>query len=477
MIRFIPKLTAPLDFSCSNFMKQSDDHLNSGKSSTAIVIGAGNRGFQYAQYALLHPGDLTITAVAEPVQERRERFASLCSLPPGSVFHSWEELLSKPRFADGAVISTQDTMHVKPAVSAMKKGYHVLLEKPMALSEQNCRRIVDASIKTGMTLNVCHVLRYTDFFSKVKSIIDSGLLGSVYTIYHAENVPYYHMAHSYVRGNWSNSKKSSPMILAKCCHDLDLLYWFAGSYPRTVSSFGSLSHFNSEMAPAGVPTRCTDGCPYSDACQYNAVATYLHGVPLKLGMTKTDSVLSALGARFIFRFPVIAERIPGLRQFVHWRGWPVSTITEDLTETGIMKALREGPYGRCVYRCDNDQVDHQMTVIEFQNGITAVLNMHGHAEEECRTIRIDGSEGTLRGKYGGGGRLEVHIHRTGKKLVYPVKTDLMGHSEGDMGIMKNFVNVLRGGSGLTTARDSLQSHLMAFAAHRSRIYGRVEKLD
>ncbi|MCD6571560.1 MAG: Gfo/Idh/MocA family oxidoreductase [Deltaproteobacteria bacterium] len=446
------------------------------KHKTAIIIGAGDRGGIYASYATRYPDQLKIVGVAEPVKERRERIATAHRIPYQNVFSTWEDILSKPVMADGAIIATQDTMHVEPVVRAMEAGYHALLEKPMALTEQGCNAIINASQKTGMTLNVCHVLRYTQFFSKVKELVSDGILGDIYTIYHAENVSYYHMAHSYVRGNWRNSKESSPMILAKCCHDMDLLYWFAESMPRYISSFGGLHNFTPQKAPKGAPKRCTDGCPVADECEYNAIDTYLHGIPIKLGVTKTDSRAASIAVRFIMKFPRLAKLVPVVRDYVDYRGWPVSVITEDLTKEGIMKALREGPYGRCVYHCDNDQVDHQVTTIEFHNGITAMLHMHGLSEQECRTIRIDGSKATLRGKYGGGGQLEVHVHRTGKKIVYPIKTDLIGHSEGDWGIMKNFVKVLNGGKGLTSAIDSLQSHIMCFRAHRACVEKRVVEL-
>ena len=442
----------------------------------AILIGAGDRGEIYASYALQNPEKLKIVAVAEPVKERRQRLASIHGLDASAMYDSWQDILDRPKMADGAIIATQDTMHVEPAVKALEKGYHVLLEKPMALTLENCNAIVDASKRTGLTLNICHVLRYIDFFWKVKSIIDSGIIGDVLTIYHAENVSYYHMAHSYVRGNWHRSDIASPMILAKCCHDLDLIQWFAGSRPRHISSMGNLSHFRPENAPEGAPGRCTDGCPASDTCQYEAVSSYLYGKHMKLGITKTDARMLSLMAKFMLKFPALSRFIPGLSGYRIWKMWPTSTITEDLTEEGIMKALREGPYGKCVYHNDNDQVDHQETIIEFDNGATAVLKMHGHSEQEGRTLRIDGSLGTIRGKFGGGGRLEVHIHATGEKITYPVKTDLIGHSEGDYGIMENFVNVLNGKDGLTDAEESLQSHLMAFAAHEARIHRKVVTL-
>jgi predicted dehydrogenase len=442
------------------------------KPRTAILIGAGDRGTVYTGYARNHPDALRIVGVAEPVPERRERIAALHGIPARAAFRTWEEILELPQMADGALIATQDTMHVAPAVAALEKGYHVLMEKPMALTLDECTAVVNASLRTGLTLNVCHVLRYTDFFNRIRQILEDGIIGDIYSIYHAENVSYYHMAHSFVRGNWRSSSEASPMILAKCCHDMDLIYWYAGSMPARISSFGGLHHFTPANAPAGAPERCTDGCPVTD-CAYEAVQTYLYGIPLKLGITKTDSIPARLAARFMLRFPRFAGRLPWLSQFREWHLWPTSTITEDLSEEGIMRALREGPYGRCVYRCDNDQVDHQETIIEFENGITAMLKMHGHAEQEGRTVRIDGSRGTIRGKFGGGGRLEVHLHGTGKRTVYGVKTDLIGHAEGDEGIMENFVTVLNGGRGLTSARDSLQSHLMAFAAHTARVEQRV----
>lgn len=449
---------------------------SSTQPKTVILAGAGDRGNVYASYVKRHPDALRLVGVAEPVPARREKIAREHGIAPENVFESWEDMLAKPRMADGCMICTLDDMHAGPAVAAMEAGYQVLLEKPMAVTEKDCVGLVEASERTGRTLNICHVLRYTDFFSTIKKIVAEGLLGRVYSIYHAENVSYYHMAHSFVRGNWSNSHASSPMILAKCCHDLDILYWLAESLPRYVSSMGRFDHFTSEKAPEGAPLRCTDGCPVEKTCPYYAVDTYLYGIPLKLGVTKGDVQRDAMMARFLLKYPRMSRFVPVLRQYVDYRGWPVTAVTDDLTEEGIMKALRKGPYGRCVYFCDNDQVDHQFTMIEFESGLAAVLNMHGHSEQEGRTVRIDGSEATLRGKFGGGGRLEVHFHRTGEKKVYPVRTDVIGHSMGDEGLMENFSRVLNGGEALTTAKESLVSHVLALAAHRARIENRIIRM-
>lgn len=441
--------------------------------STAILLGAGDRGAIYAAYALRHPASLRIVAVAEPIAERRRRTVRLHGIPEANAFASWEELLDRPRMADGAIIATQDAMHTVPAINALACGYHVLLEKPMALTEEECRAIVDAAEASGRSLCVCHVLRYTALFRAVKNIIDSGTIGRVHTIYHAENVAYYHMAHSFVRGNWGNSDESSPMILAKCSHDLDLLYWFAGSPPRSVASAGGLDHFTAASAPPGAPPRCTDGCPVAGTCPYDAVATYLYGAPLKKALAMMNAGALSLAARVLLGAPGLSRFIPGLRSYARWREWPTSTITDDLSEAGVMRALREGPYGRCVYRCNNNQVDHQETVIGFESGATAVLRMHGFSAMEGRSLRIDGSAGSLRARFGAGGALEVAPHGSSRVKRYHVRTDLLGHSEGDEGIMENYVSVLAGGHSLTSARESLQSHLMAFAANRSRLEGRV----
>jgi predicted dehydrogenase len=443
---------------------------------TAIVIGAGDRGARYASFALAHPSKLRITGVADPMDARRSRMAREHGIPREHIFSTWEEILDRPRFADGAIIATQDALHAAPAIRAMKRGYHVLLEKPMALSRKECADIAAASRRTGMALNVCHVLRYTDFFIAVKRVIDEGILGDLYTIFHAENVSYHHMAHSYVRGNWRRIDTSSPMILAKCCHDMDLIAWFANKPPRSVASFGANGHFTEACAPSRAPSRCTDGCPAERKCPYYSVDTYLKGTHMKRALALTDSYAVRGLARFMLAFPRISSVLPVLSRYATWREWPTSTITDDCTPEGIMRALREGPYGRCVYRCDNDQVDHQETIIEFQGGATAVLRMHGHSWREGRTLRIDGAKGTLRGTFGGGGGLEVRLHRSGKRVRIPVGGDLFGHAEGDFGIMENFTAVLSGARPGTDARGAVTSHEMAFAAHESRITGKVVRM-
>lgn len=286
---------------------------------TAVVLGAGSRGEIYAGYALRHPEELKVVAAAEPRPDRLAKLADAHGIPPENRFASWEELLERPKMADVAFVCTLDDMHTAPALKALEKGYHILLEKPMSNTEEECRAIEAAARQADRVLAVCHVLRYTPFYRTIKALVDGGEIGEICAAAQIENVGYWHQAHSFVRGNWRSSRETSPMLLQKSCHDMDILLWLVGKDCCRVSSFGSLRHFTADNAPAGAPERCLDGCPHSETCPYYAPKIYLTG--------KTD--------------------------------WPVDVLTTDLTEAGIRKALEEGPYGRCVYRCDNDVVDRQ----------------------------------------------------------------------------------------------------------------------
>ena len=276
------------------------------KPITAVVLGAGSRGWTYSSYAGAYPEALQIVAVAEPRTDRRTMLAEELNIPEAAQYASWQELLSQPRMADCAFVCTLDDDHTEPAIRAMELGYHVLLEKPMSNTEAECRRIVETANRTGRTLAVCHVLRYTPFYMTLKHLIDQGEIGEVTVINQIENVGYWHQAHSFVRGNWRNTAETSPMLLQKSCHDMDILLWLMGKRCERVQSFGSLRHFTPEHAPEGAPERCLNGCPHGDHCPYYAPRLYMD-------MNRT--------------------------------GWPVDVITTDLSEEGRRKALEEGPYG------------------------------------------------------------------------------------------------------------------------------------
>jgi predicted dehydrogenase len=336
------------------------------------------------------------------------------------------------------------------------------------------------------SLTVCHVLRYSAFFQAVRRVLAAGELGDVQSIFLAENVAYYHFAHSYVRGNWGNSSSSSPLILAKSCHDLDILCWLAGAPPERVCSSAGLDFFTARNAPDGAPERCCDGCPVARTCLYEAEQMYVRGVPLKRALAAGTGAV-ARAARLSLRRPRLAALIPGLRRYSVWKEWPTSTVTTDLSEAGIRSALQDGPYGRCVFRCDNDQPDHQDTIVTFANGITAAFRLHGRSYAEGRTFRVDGSRGTLRGRFGSGTVLELHRHGATRPERIPVPEHVLGHSEADARLMDAWTAMVtqrvRGGAGPaaasagsleTSAAASVVSHLLAFAAHESALTGETQ---
>ncbi|HEY64893.1 MAG TPA: Gfo/Idh/MocA family oxidoreductase [Caldilineae bacterium] len=401
----------------------------------AVLVGAGNRGREaYGAYALRYPHRLKFVAVAEPIEERRELFARQHNIPPERRFASWEDLYAQGQLAPALVNCTMDRDHVASTLPALELGYHVLLEKPMAVTPHDCVRLVRAAEKADRILQICHVLRYTPFFAALYEVVHSGRLGDVMTVEHKENVAYWHMAHSFVRGNWRNSRTSSPMILAKSCHDLDILAWMIGTRCLRISSFGSLTLFRPDRVGPEIPERCTDGCPIEDECPFYAPRIYL----------------------------------------TEYTGWPVSVISLDTSLEARLKALQEGPYGRCVYRCDNDVVDHQVVAMEFENDVTVVFTMHGHSHKEGRTMRYDGSRATLRGS-AAENELVIYDHVTGREEVIHPGQIGGGHGGGDTGLMNAFVKAVRnpGQEVLSSARASLQSHLMAFAAEEARLTGQV----
>ena len=399
------------------------------KPITAVVIGAGSRGSIYAGYAKDHPEELNIIAIAEPRRDRLDVLAEEVGVPTEHRFDCWETLLSQPKMADCAFICTLDDDHTAPAIKAMELGYHILLEKPMSNRESECQQIAETARKTNRTLAVCHVLRYTPFYMTLKSLIDQGEVGQVTTINQIENVGYWHQAHSFVRGNWRNTKETSPMLLQKSCHDMDIILWLMGSTCTRVQSFGSLRHFTAENAPSGAAKRCLD-CPHAETCPYSAPKLYLD-------MDRT--------------------------------GWPIDVITTDLSLEGRRKALEEGPYGRCVYYCDNDVVDRQVVNLEFENGGVATFTMTGLSADFSRQLKIFGTEGQIQADMG---TKEIVLHRFGESpetIPVDMGTEASGHGGGDYGIMADFLRILReGGQSRSGAEVSLQSHLICFAAERSR---------
>ena len=414
------------------------------KKITAALLGAGGRGaVAYAPYAIRYPDEIEFVAVAEPHVERRNNFIRTYGISKENIFLTWQELLEGPKLADVILICTQDNMHFEPTIKALEKGYHVLLEKPMSNNPEECYIMGEYAKKYDRVFAICHVLRYSDFFVNLKKLLDYGEIGDLMTIQHLENVGYWHQAHSFVRGNWRNATESSPMILQKSCHDLDILSWLVGEDCSKVSSFGYLSHFSKENAPQLAPLRCTDVCPVRDECAYYAPRFYL--------IDKDD-----------------------------WQGkYLRSYLTNDTSPEGIMKALREGPYGRCVYHCDNDVVDHQVVNLEFANRVTASFTMNAFSNHSERIIRLYGTKGEIYGDMDEG-LIKVTNFTTGIKKEIRIPASNTGHGGGDDGIMKDFIALVQQGGGShsrSSAVISVQSHLMAFAAESSRKENRVIEMS
>ncbi len=403
-------------------------HKKLNKPITAITCGAGNRGNVYGNYAAAYPDQLDIVGVAEPIALRNERYAKKHNIEDRNRFNTWEDVFKRPKFADAVIISTPDNLHFGPCMAALNMGYDVLLEKPISPSEQECRDILALAKKKGRIVAVCHVLRYAPYFVKLKEMMHNGSIGEVISIQHLEPIMHVHMSHSYVRGNWHNSKETTPIILAKSCHDLDILKWMLEKHCRQISAFGDLKWFRKENAPEGSTDRCVNGCAVEAGCPYSAKRIYYDK-----------------------------------RSWLHHFDLP-----EDQSKQGdaIMEYLKNSNYGRCVYRMDNDQPDHYTTNILFEDNITAAFSMEAFTSYEGRRTRVMGSMGDIVGDMTGFTHTDF---RTGKVTEW--KQDSDTHGGGDWRLVADWVQAIaaQDPSLLSSTIDaSIESHVMGFAAEKSR---------
>ncbi len=398
------------------------------KPVTAVVCGAGNRGNVYGDFALTYPGKLDIVGVAEPISIRNERYTAKHAIKEENRFVTWEDVFKKPKFADAVIISTPDNLHYGPCMKALEMGYDVLLEKPISPSEKECRDILALAKKTGRIVAVCHVLRYAPYFIKLRELMQGGAIGEVVSVQHMEPIEHLHMSHSYVRGNWHNSKQTAPIILAKSCHDLDILRWMIGKPCKSISAFGDLKWFSSKNAPAGSTERCTDGCKAEGECPYSALEIYYR----------------KRQRNYVFDLP------------------------EDKNKQAeyVLQQLKTTNYGRCVYRMDNDQPDHYITSILFGDGVTASFSMEAFTSYEGRRTRVMGSHGDIVGDMTS---FTITNFKSGKKEEWKETTD--GHGGGDWRLVENWVQAVaqHNPSLLTSTIDqSIESHIMGFMAEESR---------
>lgn len=417
---------------------------------SVIIIGAGSRGTSYATHMGSLPEKYKIVGVADPDPARRARLQKTHNIPDAGCFASWEDILAQPKMADVAVIATVDNMHYEPALKAISLGYHLLLEKPVAQTARQCADIALAAREKGVSVLVCHVLRYTPFFNKVKQLLMEDVIGKPMSVVHVEAVGNVHQSHSYIRGNWHSEEEATPMLLAKSCHDLDILQWLLDKPCKKVQSFGALTYFNGDNAPEGAPVRCADGgCPVSDTCPYNCMKLYYED-------KKND----------------------------WFRGACTRNIAkgDKPTDEEVMEALRTTDYGLCVFQANNDVVDHQVVNMEFEGGITASFTMNCF-NKGGRYIRIFGTKGEL---YANMSDQEITVYTFGDKQYHQIpvtgaeESILGGHGGGDLGIVKELYEYLGGSYTGYSAADiatSVKNHFIGFAAERARRKGTVEDVE
>lgn len=413
------------------------------KRLNVAIAGLGSRGKDtYAAAARLFPDKMKIVAIADTNQEKVRETAKEYQVPEEGCFNSAEEMLAKDKLADVIFIATQDRQHVKHAIPALRKGYHLLLEKPISPDLEECRELIRIAKECNRQVVICHVLRYAPFYEKLKELIDADTIGEIVSVMAIENVGWWHQAHSFVRGNWRNSDMSSPMILQKCCHDMDILLWLTGKTCKSVSSFGDNYLFRKERAPEGAAKRCLEGCRAKADCPFDAEKIYMDHQ--KYGVRHGNCE------------------------------WPLDVLTLHPGEESVKEALLTGPYGRCVYDCDNNVVDHQVVNLNMTDGSTISLTMCGFTSEISRYTKFMGTKGEMIADMGAN---TIEITRFGKEKsvidVGGLAEDLKRHGGGDYRLVEDFLDMILEGKGpdgrTTSVECSMESHYCALAAEESRL--------
>ena len=412
------------------------------KKVRLVLIGAGDRGTSYVNLGAEFCPEMEIVAVADPDPVRRNYIKDKFVLSDNLCFEYGEDLLKLPKMADAAIIATQDKQHYHMAMAAIEKGYHLLLEKPVAPTPEECLAISEAANAKGVRVIVCHVLRFTPFFRLLKDVIDSGRIGKIINMIHVEGVGNIHQSHSYVRGNWRNTKESSPMILAKSCHDIDIIQWLLNEECTKVQSFGALTYFREENMPEDAPEYCYQGCPSEADCPYSA---------LKIYKQRT--------------FPNFVKR---------------ATKTHQPTDEEIEKAITESNYGKCVFRSDNDVVDHQVVNLEYASGATVSFTMSAF-NKGGRKLRIMGTKGEITAEMSSDHITLFDFNTRELEDIYIDNPHLDqeisgGHGGGDRGIIRSFCQLMTEnyiGNSITDITTSVDNHLTTFAAEESRLANNV----
>ncbi|MBW1880583.1 MAG: Gfo/Idh/MocA family oxidoreductase [Deltaproteobacteria bacterium] len=430
------------------------------------LLGAGARGeLNLATLARRHADALRFVAVAEPHEGRRKRFAEAFRIPAENVFTDWREFADRPQLADATLNALPCRMHFESALASLMAGYHVFLEKPMALDPGECVKLTDTASALDRLLMIALQCRYNRMYTRVRQQVDGGAIGRLMSIDCAENIGYWHFVLSYVRGIHHHSSLSHSFVLAKGIHDLDLVAWFAGAPAARVASFGNLAFFREENAPPGAPERCTDGCPVEAGCEFSALKQYVRpgrpAIPMRL--------LTGMSAGAVWdvltnpRFRTLASVVS----------------PDDLSESARLAALAETDYGRCVFRAPNDVVDHQTVSIEFENGVTASLHLNAFSVAWERTLNLHGTAGELRSA-DFSGKLQTRTFNPARVRDERIRYHGVIHGGGDEVILVEFARAVRSrdfDSTLVSARNTLASHLICFAAEEARLQGRVVEME
>jgi len=409
---------------------------------TVSVIGLGNRGSEYMGFIkAFHSKKISIHSICDISKQALIDIAPKFGIPESCCYNSTEDFFSQGVVSDALIIATQDASHYEITRQALETGYKfILLEKPVSGIKEEYTFLRDLAAEKNAILIVCHVLRYSNYYKKIKEIISSGKIGNIVSINHTENVGYFHFAHSFVRGNWHDEFLSTPSILAKCCHDIDLISWFVDSPCTSVSSVGGLRYFNADNAPMGATKNCMGGCKAKEDCPYDAEKLYI-----------TDPFYKA---KFIKH---MKRTLTG----------KMSNSKED-----IVQAIKNGDYGKCVFLNDNNVCDHQLVTMKFESGAVAVLNMNAFSDKMFRECHIVGTKGEL---IGYGTKLEMRIFGGKSGNVFTGSPSVSGHVEGDIRIISGFVKLVCGETtdltDITTIEATVESHDIALAAEESRKNG------
>jgi predicted dehydrogenase len=410
---------------------------NSEKSLRVAVIGAGVRGTSLARKLVSSELRVVVAAVAEPDEEKRRSFAREFNLGKEAVFSGWVDLTDKLTGCDAAIIATLDNQHAGPAAACLNRDWHILLEKPLADNLKDCKLIVKTQNERGKVVAVCHTLRFMDGFRKVKNLLSGGAIGDLVHIDHMEAIGHLRFAHNYVRGRWAKEKENTFLLLHKCSHDIDYINWLFTEPCVRVSSFGSLKYFTSSNAPEGSTHRCTDGCIISETCPYSATAIYVNA---------------------------------SLNE------WPARDICRIHTTDEHLNAIKNGPFGVCVWDADNDVVDHQVVLMEFEGGATATCTLSGYSATNGRRIRLQGTQGEILFDEAAGTISTKKFTGLNEEIIQ-LDAPESYHPE-DQDIVDEWLSSIINSTTVTVdASEALRTHAVVFAAEISRKENRTVEMS